>query len=77
MPLLKLLHFAALLCWCGSLLYLPALISAGTRSGNRLFYRDHAHLTRLVFTLVSTPRPCWRSAPVRPCSCATARSPAG
>lgn len=55
MPLLKLLHFAALLCWCGSLLYLPALISAGTRSGDRLFYRDHAHLTRLVFTLVSTP----------------------
>lgn len=55
MPLLKLLHFAALLCWCGSLLYLPALIGAGTRTSDRLFYRDHAHLTRLVFTLVSTP----------------------
>ncbi|EIK52003.1 hypothetical protein YO5_10125 [Stutzerimonas stutzeri TS44] len=55
MPLLKLLHFAALLCWCGSLLYLPALISAGTQSGDRLFYRDHSHLTRLVFTLISTP----------------------
>ncbi|MCW3147888.1 CopD family protein [Stutzerimonas stutzeri] len=55
MPLLKLLHFAALLCWCGSLLYLPALIAAGTRPNDRLFYRDHAHLTRLVFTLISTP----------------------
>lgn len=55
MPLLKLLHFAALLCWCGTLLYLPALIAAGTRRSEPLFYRDHAHLTRLVFTLVSTP----------------------
>ena len=55
MPLLKLLHFAALLCWCGTLLYLPALIAAGTRRSERLFYRDHAHLTRLVFTLISTP----------------------
>lgn len=55
MPLLKLLHFAALLCWCGTLLYLPALIAAGTRRSEPLFYRDHAHLTRMVFTLVSTP----------------------
>ena len=54
MPLLKLLHFAALLCWCGSLLYLPAMIAAGKRS-EQLFYRDHAHLTRMVFTLISTP----------------------
>jgi len=55
MPLLKLLHFAALLCWCGSLLYLPALIAAGTKRSEQLFYRDHAHLTRMVFTLISTP----------------------
>lgn len=55
MPLLKLLHFAALLCWCGTLLYLPALIAAGTRRSETLFYRDHAHLTRMVFTLISTP----------------------
>lgn len=55
MPLLKLLHFAALLCWCGTLLYLPALIAAGTRRTEALFYRDHAHLTRMVFTLISTP----------------------
>ncbi|MCF7203431.1 CopD family protein [Pseudomonas oligotrophica] len=55
MPLLKLLHFAALLCWCGTLLYLPALVAAGTQRSDSLFYRDHAHLTRLVFTLVGTP----------------------
>src|SRR5690606_40905463 len=55
MPLLNLLHFAALLCWCGALLYLPALIAAGTRRGDSLFYRDHAHLTRMAFTLIATP----------------------
>lgn len=55
MPLLKLLHFAALICWCGALLYLPALIAAGSRRSDTLFYRDHAHLTRMVFTLIATP----------------------
>lgn len=55
MPLLKLLHLTTLICWCGALLYLPALIAAGTRHSDTLFYRDHAHLTRLVFTLVATP----------------------
>jgi uncharacterized membrane protein len=55
MPLLKLLHFIALIGWCGALLYLPALIAAGTRSSEVLFYRDHTHLTRMVFTLVATP----------------------
>lgn len=55
MPLLKLLHFMALICWCGALLYLPAMIAAGTRSSDELFYRDHAHLTRTVFNLLATP----------------------
>lgn len=55
MPLLKLLHFVGLLCWCGTLLYLPALIAAGTRRTDPLFYRDHAHLTRMVFNLIATP----------------------
>lgn len=55
MPLLKLLHFAGLLCWCGALLYLPALIAAGTSRSEPIFYRDHAHLTRMVFNLIATP----------------------
>jgi putative membrane protein len=54
MPLLKLLHFIALIGWCGVLLYLPVLIAAGTRSSAERF-RDHAHLTRTVFNLVATP----------------------
>ncbi|RRV27504.1 hypothetical protein EGJ23_08675 [Pseudomonas sp. o96-267] len=55
MPLLKLLHFMALICWCGALLYLPAMIAVGTRSSDEMFYRDHAHLTRTVFNLIATP----------------------
>lgn len=55
MPLLKLLHFMALIGWCGVLLYLPAMIAAGTRSRDEMFYRDHAHLTRTVFNLIATP----------------------
>jgi protoporphyrinogen IX oxidase len=55
MPLLKLLHLITLIGWCGALLYLPALIAAGTHNNDALFYRDHAHLTRMVFTLIATP----------------------
>lgn len=55
MHFLKLLHFAALLVWCGTLLYLPALIAAGTRPSQPVFYRDHAQVMRMVFTLVSSP----------------------
>jgi protoporphyrinogen IX oxidase len=52
MPWLKLLHIAAVIVWCGSLLYLPAAIAAagrGTRAGHR-----HA-LVRGLFTTVVTP----------------------
>ncbi len=55
MPLLKLLHLMTLIGWCGALMYLPALIAAGTRGRDELFYRDHAHLTRMVFNLIATP----------------------
>jgi protoporphyrinogen IX oxidase len=52
MPWLKLLHIAAVIVWCGTLLYLPAAIAAagqGTRAGHR-----HA-LVRGLFTTVATP----------------------
>jgi len=55
MHLLKLLHFAALLVWCGTLLYLPALVAAGTPGGSPPFGRDHHHVMRTVFTLVASP----------------------
>lgn len=56
MPWLKMLHFAALLCWCGSLLYLPALIAAATQGSPHP--RRHPvtdYPVRLVFTLFATP----------------------
>lgn len=57
MPWLILLHIASLLCWCGALMYLPALIVAanrqqapfaGTPGGQRT-------MPRAVYTLVATP----------------------
>ncbi|MEX1031943.1 MAG: CopD family protein [Cellvibrionaceae bacterium] len=54
MPWLLLLHITALLCWCASLLYLPALIVSTARreeAGEKgLFF-----VTRRVFTLIATP----------------------
>lgn len=52
MILLKLLHFAALICWCGSLLYLPALIVTADRHPADL---ASSRLNRTVFTLLATP----------------------
>lgn len=49
---LLLLHIGAVICWCGSLLYLPALI-AGTFSVNEK-QRLQA-LTLKVFSRVATP----------------------
>lgn len=57
MPWLLLLHISALVCWCGALLYLPALISGNNRSDqlatDALVKRDA--LPRFVFTLIATP----------------------
>lgn len=54
MPWLLMLHIAALLCWCGSLLYLPAFIAE--------LSRRHVHseldllvIPRRAFTLFATP----------------------
>lgn len=52
MILLKLLHFATLICWCGSLLYLPGLIASSARQGAPL---SGNRLNRAIFTLVATP----------------------
>lgn len=52
MILLKLLHFATLICWCGSLLYMPALIASSVRQSAPL---AGSRLNRIVFTLVATP----------------------
>ena len=54
MPWLLLLHITALLCWCGSLLYLPALI-AGRARRELLEPYNRFEITRKVFTLFVTP----------------------
>ena len=56
MPWLKLLHIAAVLVWCGALLYLPPAVAAGTaRANGELFRAPHGEMARSVFTLVATP----------------------
>ncbi len=55
MPLLKMLHFTALIAWCGTLLYLPALIAASCRSPQRAERPGHPQLNRTVFNLIATP----------------------
>ena len=62
MPWLKTLHVAAIICWCGLLLYLPALIAqAGGRSGAAGSTGAEGssalalQLSHRLFTLVATP----------------------
>jgi len=55
MPLLKLLHFTALFVWCGTLLYLPALIAASCRAKQATERPGHPELNRSIFNLVATP----------------------
>lgn len=60
MPWLLLLHISALICWCGALLYLPALINAAVgmqaRTGPASFGQGLGlTLPRDIFTLVATP----------------------
>lgn len=56
MPWLKLLHIAALIVWCGSLLYLPAAVAAGSaRCEGELFHSPHDQMARTLFTIVATP----------------------
>ncbi|AMD02319.1 MULTISPECIES: CopD family protein [Halomonas] len=56
MPWIKILHIATLLCWCGTLLYLPALLmaSAKPRVGSS-FHAPAPVILRFLFTHVATP----------------------
>ncbi len=54
MPWLLLLHIMALLCWCGSLLYMPALV-AGTARREVIGLHNRSRVAREIFTLVVTP----------------------
>jgi protoporphyrinogen IX oxidase len=55
MPLLKLLHLAALIGWCGMLLYLPSLIAAASRGESASMSTHYARLARELFIAVATP----------------------
>lgn len=60
MPWLLLLHIIFLICWCGSLLYLPALIHGSikepfTDGPMGAMRGGHPRIPRWVFTLVATP----------------------
>lgn len=53
MPWMLLLHISTMLCWCGSLLYLPALI-ANIAKTNQTDESSHG-IPRMVFTQIITP----------------------
>lgn len=56
MPWIKVLHIAALLCWCAALLYLPAMLLAGARAHKEMpFEVPVPDLLRFLFTHVATP----------------------
>lgn len=52
---LLLLHITAMLCWCGSLLYLPAFISAGGVQKDTISEKDIIKISKILFTLIVTP----------------------
>ena len=52
---LLLLHISAVICWCGSLLYLPALIAGTASQQTAIDQERHLGLTLVVYRLFSTP----------------------
>ncbi|WP_133127387.1 CopD family protein [Legionella nagasakiensis] len=52
---LLLLHISAMLCWCGALIYLPALIFGTAAQKIHLQEKNQAGLLRMVFNLILTP----------------------
>lgn len=52
---LLLLHISAVLCWCGSLLYLPALIAGTASQQTAIGLQRHQAVTIMVFSLFATP----------------------
>ena len=55
MPWLLSLHICALLGWCGTLLYLPALVADAAAPNREPSYVQHPRFIRHVFTLLATP----------------------
>lgn len=56
MPWIKFVHIAALVCWCGALLYLPALLMAILRERRATAFADDAPpIPRYLFNSAATP----------------------
>ncbi|ANQ84942.1 CopD family protein [Azoarcus olearius] len=55
MTLLKALHLGALICWCGSLLYLPALVAAARAAPAALERDGYRRCARQLFVVGLTP----------------------
>ncbi|MFO7579600.1 MAG: CopD family protein [Nitrosomonas halophila] len=55
MPWLLLLHISAVICWCGSLLYLPALIASTASQKTAIEQQSHLAATLAIFRLFVTP----------------------
>ncbi|MGG7056347.1 CopD family protein [Nitrosomonas sp. ANs5] len=52
---LLLLHISAVICWCGSLLYLPALIASTASQKTGIEQQSHLAVTLAIFRLFVTP----------------------
>lgn len=57
MPWIKILHIVALVCWCGTLLYLPAMIAQSARvtSDAPAFAIDAPFMPRFLYNSIATP----------------------
>lgn len=52
---LLILHIGAILCWCGSLLYLPALITDAVSQPKIIEQQRRIAVTRMIYRLIVTP----------------------
>jgi putative membrane protein len=52
---LLLLHISAVVCWCGSLLYLPSLITGTAYLHTDIVQEHRQAVTLMVYRLISTP----------------------
>ncbi len=52
---LLLLHISAVVCWCGSLLYLPALIASTASQQTSIEQQRHVAVVLIIYRLFTTP----------------------
>lgn len=55
MPWLLLLHISAVVCWCGTLLYLPALIASTASQQTTTEQQRHVAVVLMIYRVFMTP----------------------